>query len=274
MASPFIYETGVGGSTGDELATLNNLRTSGEIWYVSSLTGVDAVSPQGKERIKPLRTMSQAVTNAAAGDIIVFLSGHSETLTVAQTIAKAGLRLVSEGSAGTANAAHFTCNGAIVLLDITAAGVLVGGLYFVASTVAPSPARVRIASAGTVVRGCYFECGATDTVPALQYVTGAGTALVKSTTFISTATLTTAQPQSALNVLNAMSDLTLDTVTFDGGVTGWSQPFAFNAAAAVTRLTATNVDLLRDSDATVATGSIYTWHTRNKSGSARVVLTA
>lgn len=274
MASPNIFEGGIGGTSGDELATFTNLRTSGDVWYVSSSTGTDAASPAGKDRIKPLRTMSQAVTNSAAGDAIVFLSGHSEALSTAQTISKAGLRLVSEGATGTPSAARLTCNGAVVLLDITATGVVVAGLYFPASTVAPSPARVRIASGATVVRGCYFECGTLDTVPALQYVTGAGTALVKSTTFASTSTLVTSQPHSAINVLNAISDLTLDTVSFDGGLSGWSNQFAYNGAAAVTRLTATSVDLLRDSDFTQATGSIYTVNIRNKSGSARVVLTA
>lgn len=274
MASPNIYETGAGGTTGDELATFTNLRVSGELWYVNFTTGTDAAAPAGKERIKPLKTLAQAHTNAAAGDTIVLLANHAEILTAAQTFNKAGIRLVSEGAANTSAAARFTCNGTVVMFDVTAAGVVLGGLYFPASTTAPTPARVRIASVGTVVRGCYFECGASDTVPSLQYVTGAGQALVKSTIFASVAVSPAAQPHSAVNVLNAMSDLTMDTVVFDGGASGWSQPFAFNGAAAVTRLTATTIDLLNDSDATLATGSIYTWHTRSKSGSARLVLAA
>lgn len=273
MASPNIYSSGIGGSTGDELCSLTNLAVSGDVWYVLSSTGTDAATPAGKERIKPLATLAQAYTNAAAGDTITFLAGHQETLTGVQTLAKAGLRLVSEGT-GLVNSARFTCNGSMVLFDITAAGVWLGNIYFAASTTAPTPSRVRIASAATKIRGCYFACGASDTAPALSYVTGAGTARVEDTTFISTASSLSAQAHSALNVANAMSDLVLDTVVFDGGSTGWSQPFAVNVAAAVTRLTATNIDLLHDSDITVATGSIYTFHIRNKSGSARMVLTA
>lgn len=274
MASPNNYSGGIGGSSGDELATAPTLQMSGTTWYVSSLTGANAASPAGKDRIKPLATLAQAVTNSAAGDIICLLSGHTETLTASQTISKAGLSIISEGAAGSTNAARFTCNGAVVMLDITAAGVWLGGIYFAASSTAPTPARVRIAGASSMVRGCYFECGASDTVPALQYVTGAGTATVRDTTFVSTATLVTAQPHSAINVLNAMSDLTLERVTFSGGVTGWSNQFAFDAAAAVTRLTVTATDLLLDSDMTVATASVYKVGIRNKSGSARVVLTA
>lgn len=273
MASPNIYEAGIGGTTGDELCSFSNLRLSGDVWYVLNSTGTDAAAPAGKDRIKPLKTLAQAHTNAAAGDVICLLSGHAETLTAAQTFSKAGVRVVSEGGSP-ANMAHFTCNGAVVMFDITAAGVWLGNIYFVASTTAPTPARVRVASAGTLIRGCYFECGTSDTVPSLQYVTGAGTAAVRNTTFASTSVVVTSQPHSAINVLNAMSDLTLDTVSIDGGASGWSQPFALNVGAAVTRLTATNLDLLNDSDVTVATGSVYTFSLRAKTGSARMVLTA
>lgn len=274
MGSPTIYENGAGGTSGDELATFNNIRTSGLIWYVSSATGTDAVAPAGRDRIKPLRTLSQAVTNASVGDIIVLLSGHSETLTAGQTISKAGLRIVSEGAAGTANAARFTCNGSILMFDITAAGVTLGGIYFAASTVAPTTARVRINSAAVTLRGCYFECGTLDTVTSVSYVTGAGQCLIKSCTFVSTSTSTASQPIQPVTVVNTMSDLTLDTVTFNGGLSGWSSRTAFQANAAVTRCVATNIDLLNDSDVNMVTGSVYTWSIRNKSGSAVVILDA
>lgn len=272
MASPQIYATGGGGTTGDELATVKPLAMSGFTWYVSSATGTDAASPAGRERIKPLATLSQAYTNASAGDIIYFLSGHQEVLTAVQTISKAGLLLVGEGT-GT-NRPRFTLNASDLLFDITAAGVMLANLYFPASTVAPTPSRVRIAVGATVIRGCYFECGTLDTVTALQYVTGAGTALVADTTFASTSSDVASQPAAAITVTNAMSDLTLDTVTLDGGTSGWSNPYAFVGSAAITRLRATNLDLLRDSDVTVATGSVYVVNTRYTSGSARLVLTA
>jgi hypothetical protein len=272
VASPNIYTSGIGGTTGDELCAFSSLVSSGDVWYVQFTSGVDAASPAGKDRGKPLKTLSQAHTNAAAGDMIVFLGGHAETLTASQVISKAGLRLVSEGS-GTSQA-RFTCGGAVVMLDVTGAGVTLGNLYFPASTVAPTPARTRVSGATSLLRNCYFECGSTDTVPALQYVTGATSATVRGTTFASTATATGVQPHSAINVLNAISDLTLDAVTLDGGVSGWSQPFALNCSAAVTRLAATNLDLLGDSDATVPTGSIYTIAIRARSGSARLVLVA
>lgn len=272
MASPNNYKTGAGGSTGDSLATASQLDLSGHIWYVHSVTGSDAASPRGRERVRPLATLAQAYTNAAAGDIIDLLSGHTETLTASQTLAKAGLRIVSEGTGS--SRARFTCNGAVVMFDITAAGTLLGNLYFVQSATAPTPARVQVAAAGCNVRGCYFECGANDTVEAMRLASGADHFGLRDTTFISTATSVTAQPESAIAVTAAISDLTLDNVVLDGGTTGWSNPFTFDGQAAITRLAATNLDLLRDSDMTVATGSVYTVGIRNRSGSARVVLTA
>lgn len=275
MASPNIYPGGAGGSSGDELATFGNLALSGNVWYVSSLTGTDAVSPAGQDRIKPLRTLAQAHTNAAAGDAIILLSGHNEALSSSQAFSKAGIRLISEGASGTASAARFTCNGAVAMFNITAAGVWICGVYFPASTVAASPARVQVASTASVIRGCYFECGATDTVPSVVYGSSSGTGTIRSCTFISTATVVTAQPSAGVSVSNLMTDLVLDSVTFDGGTAGWSTGLAFSSTAAITRLTATNIDLLRDSDFQVGiTGSIYTIHVRSKSSSARLLLTA
>lgn len=272
MASPNFWPNGVGGSTGADLATVSPLLTSGDIWYVSSAIGVDAASPRGKERIRPLATLAQAHTNAAAGDIIVCLSGHSETLTAAQTFSKAGIILLGEGTGS--SRPKFTRNGNVVLFDVTAAGVILWNIYFVASASASANSRVRLAGAADYIYNCYFESGANDTGPATETVTGASDINIVDTTYISTATLLTAQPESAIKVTNALSTLELDNVTIDGGSTGWSNPYAFNGAAAITRIWAQNIDLLHDSDVTLATGTTGHWNTRNTSGSARVVWTA
>ncbi len=272
MASPNIYENGAGGTTGSELATLSPVSLSGTFWYVLSTSGTDAASPAGKERIKPLATLAQAYTNAAAGDVIVFLSGHAEALTSGQTLGKAGLRLVSEGTG--ANRARFTCNGSIQMFDVTAAGTVLDNIYFVQSTVAPTTARVRFGAAGIRMEHCYFECGTLDTVEALQLTTSASNCRVYDTSFVSTSSTVASQPKAGILINAALTDIVLDTVTFDGGSSGWSDPYAFDGANAITRLTATNIDLLHDSDFILATGSIYTFNARYKSGSARVVLAA
>lgn len=272
MASPNVYPTGAGGSSGSTLATAYPLLCSGSIWYVSSSAGTDAASPRGKERIRPLATLAQAITNAAANDIIVCMSGHTETLTAVQTIATAGLTILGEGTGN--DRPRFTRNVNDFLWDITGAGVTIDNIYFVASSTATTSAKVRTAGATTIINNCYFQQGANDTGPALQFITGAGTARITSTTFISSATAVSAQPESAVKVTNALTTMDMDTVVFDGNTTGWSNVYAFSGDAAITRLRAVNIDLLNDSDMILATGTVGHVTIRNKTGSARVVWTA
>lgn len=264
---PYAY-IDAGATSGAPLLTREPIVASGQHWYVSSLTGSDAVSPRGLDRIRPLATLAQAHTNATAGDTIILLENHSETLSSAQTFNKAGIRVRSEGSGNTR--ARFTASAAINMFDVTAAGVWFENVYFPASTAAAT-ARIRIATAGTRIYGCYFQCGASDTSAAVKYITGAGQAEIRSTSFVSSATSVSAQPAIGVEVVNAMSDLNLDTVVFDGGSYGWSD-YAFKGTAAITRLYGIDLSLLNDSDLYLATSSVYEIHVANQSGSARMVL--
>lgn len=265
MASPYTYQS-VGGATGPDMVTKGPWLDSGQHWYVHR-TGSDAAP--GLDRVRPLATTAQAVTNAAAGDTIHYLESHSETLAAAQTIAKA-LYFVSEGSGLTR--AAFTCNGAVAMFDVTAAGVWFENLYFPQSTVAPT-ARIRVAGAECQILTCDFDCGALDTAAALKFVTGAGTARVESCTFLSTGTVVTAQPAIGIEVANGMTALWLYDVTLDGAAVGWSD-YALKGTAAITRLLAQNLSLLNGSDVFTATGSSYRILPKDKSGASRLVLTA
>ncbi len=274
MASPNVYSSGIGGTAGSALALVSPLLTSGSVWYVKASTGSDAASPRGKERVRPLATLAQACTNAAAGDVIVLLEGHAEVLTSSQTFGTAGVVVLGEGSG--ASRPRFTRSGDIILFDVTAAGVEFNNVYFVASTgTISTKSRVRMAGVNDRVIGCYFESGATyDTGPQLEYITGASQAVVENTYFTSTSTDVTLQPESAIKITNAVTDLRLSNIVLDGGSSGWSNPYAFNGNAALTRVRGINVDLLGDSDVIFATGTSGTLHVRNRSGSARVVWTA
>lgn len=271
MASPNIYVNGIGGSTGAALTTRSPLYMSGTIWYVDYTNGTDAASPAGKERLKPLKTVSQAYTNASAGDTIVFLAGHSETLSAAQTLGKAGLTLLGEGSGSLIP--KFSRSADVVLFDITADGVWLENIKFEESTSIAAPSsRVRTANVETVLVSCDFDAAEYDTGACLELVTGAGKVKLKDCTFTSTATTT--QPESAVKVTNAVTDFELEGVQLDGGTVGWSNPYAFNGAAAVTRLRVYDLDLLNDADVTLATGTTGYIHVRSRTGSGRVVWTA
>jgi hypothetical protein len=272
MASPYISPSS-GGASGGRFATRSPIYSAGVTWFVgNSSGGVDGASPQGRERAYPLATLAQAYTNASQGDEIRFLEGHAETLTVAQTIAKADLYICSEGSATTR--ARFTCNGAIAMFDVGGTGrVIFDNLYFPQSSAVPT-ARIRVGSGGCRIWNCQFDCGANDTGPAVQYVSGTGQCFMgHGTKFLSTATAAASRPSIGLQVLNAISDLELDTVIFDGGTYGWSD-YALNATAAVNGLVGIDVDFLNGADLFTATGSVYRFHNRNKSGSVRLVFTA
>lgn len=268
MASPTLYPNGAGGTVGDTLATRSPFwkTNGGNVWYLYSGTGSDAATPRGKERERPLATLAQAVTNAAAGDTIYILEGHAESLAASQALSKAGLILSGEGSGSTRP--RFTANGAVRMFDISVVGVQIRNLYFPASTSAPT-SRVRCSSTSMLMDGCYFECGANDTNRALEFTTGAGACSVRNTSFVSTATAVTAQPAIGIEVVNAMSDLWLEDVTFDGGSYGWSD-YACKGTAALTRPHFNRVYQLNNSDVFMATGTtVGTVVVGAASGSAR-----
>lgn len=273
MASPNIYTGGYGGSTGAVLTSSSSaIYQSGNVWYVDSVTGSDAASPRGRDRARPLATIAQAITNASANDTIVLFSGHTQTMSAITTIALAGLKILGEGSGS--SRPQFIRNMNDELFDITAAGVRVENIYFPGSTTTSALSKLRTAAANTKIINCYFEADADDTGAQIELVTGGDSCEIRDTTVISTATAVSAQPASAILVTNAVSDLTLDTVVLNGGSTSWSNPFAFVGTGAVTRLFAENLDLLNDSDVTLATGTTGYVHVRNKSGSARIVWAA
>src|SRR3990167_2596096 len=243
-----LYPNGAGGTTGDTWATCEPLYMSGAIWYVHSSTGTDAAAPAGKNREKPLATLAQAVTNAADNDVIVFLSGHAETLTSAQTISEK-LTLAGEGSSSGVPTVVFTGGANAALFTISGTNVELRNIKIAASTVANSTSRATVTGVGFVMDGCYVECGANDTAAAFTLGSGADQALLRNTTFISTATLTSAQPESALKSSAAIADLTLEGVTFSAGTVGFSNYFAWDSwAAAVTRVKALDLSLLLGAD--------------------------
>lgn len=277
MASPIIFQ-GFGGTTGVTLTTSAPIYTSGDVWYVSSTaTGAaDAGGTAGKERIKPLLTLAQAITNAVAGDTIVVLASHTQTISATQTISLAGLTIVGEGTGSTRpkfTRGTIAANGQ--MFDITGAGVTLQNLYFPATiTTANTGAKVRTNAVHTRIRDCYFEASTLDDGAQFETITGASQVLIADTTFISTATLPSDQPDSAIKITNAITDLSLETVILNGGTSGWAQPFAFNGAGAITRLRGLGVDLLNDSDITLVTATTGYINLRNTSGSARIVWTA
>lgn len=243
---PNIYQNGVGGTLGAQLATVKPLWMSGAVWYVRA-GGVDAASPAGRNREYPLATIAQAVTNAADGDIVCLLDGHLETIAVEQAVAKK-LCFIGEGSAAGQPTVQLTLNAtATNLFYVTASFVEFHNIKFRQSTAANSGSRIAVAATDLLVDGCYFECGNQDT-SAMSFAGSSDRARIRNTTVISVAT-TAPQPAAGITTIGALADLELDGLVLNAGTIGFSNYFALNASAgAITRLRGINCSLLNGAD--------------------------
>lgn len=269
MASPNVFVNGIGGSSGAALATGEPFLASGEVYYVSSSLGADSGS--GKDRGRPWATLAFALTQVSANDTVTVLANHTETFD-SGSFSTAGLTIIGEGTG--ANRPRFA-KDSDTAITFSGAGVTLWNLWFSASSAATTAHRVILSGASATVKECYFESGTNEnSASACLSLTGSNARII-DTTIISTATTAADQGYTGISIGAAITDLLLDGVTFDGGAAGWSAGFAFVVAAnAITRLKMVNVDLLNDSDITLATGTTGWIMTRNTSGSARIVWAA
>lgn len=201
-------------------------------------------------------------TNAAAGDTIVYLPYHSESISSAVVLAHAGLSLVGEGTG--AAVPRFTAAGAVAMFDLTGAGILLDNLYFPPSSAVPT-ARVRVGAAGASLNALQFDCGTNDTNQSLGFISGASNASVRNTRFTSVG----AQPAIAWEVSSNVTDLAVDNVTFDGGSFGWST-YAWRLDATVTRLRAKRIYQFNGSNILITTGTSGTLNVISATGADRV----
>jgi hypothetical protein len=266
------YPNGIGGTVGDSLDTCRPLQTSGNVWYVSSVIGTDAAGPAGQNREKPLATLAQAVTNSADDDIIVFLQGHTQTLTVAQPIAKR-LTLIGEGTTAGKPGVSFIGNSAAQnLLSVTASNVELRNIYFPPNAQNNTVPRVLSSNTDFLMRGCYVECGATDRATAVSC--SASRPRFESSLFISTATLTTAQPTMAIQAEagSAIVGLIMKDVVVSAGTVGFSNYAAvdFSAAASFTQMKIEGLSLLLGADMAILAAGTGRVNVQLATGGSRV----
>lgn len=265
MASIRSYPNGAGGSTGADLATLKPLLVSGTIYYVGNAVTGASDSNAGTERTAPWLTSAHAQATVANGDTVVYLASHAENIGTQVAWTQTGLNLVGEGSGSTKPS--FSCTAGIVMWVFSGAGCLLDNLTFPASTT-DGATRVQINNvASTKLNALTFYCGAHDTNPSLALVnTGANNTRITNTTFTATAAL----GGYALNNANAITDLTLDNVTFDAGSFQWLLGGAWNVPAAVTRLRATRINILNGSNVVLATGTTGIIQVASQTGDSQV----
>jgi hypothetical protein len=238
MASPNLYpapfvSTGVGP---DLLKNIGNL-FSGSIFWLSSLTGSDANA--GTEPELPKATLASVMASAAAGDVVLCASGHTETIAAAQTYATADVMIIGMGLG--ANRAKFTSAVAAgVMFTISGARTSLWNCYFPAATAA-NTARIASTSTEFGLYGSYMEVGSNDGTNGLTLAGNNPT--VRDCDFVSVSS----RPARAINVTGAISGGTFENILVDGGSYGFSSA-GFGITAAATRLLLRDIRLANRAD--------------------------
>lgn len=232
-----IYPNGFGGTaTGDALAAAAPVYTSGSVLYVSA-TGNDLSS--GLTREAAFLTLAQAIASAVANDLIVLMSGFSETID--PVVVPAGVTIVGEGTSGGVPTCTLTQAAASANVTPTVTlskGAEVRNVRFAANTVDNGQARVQFGASGCVVSGCYFDCGAHELVGAIcTDLAPNATAfhIIEDCTFVSIATSTAALPDSGIEFAANLTGARVSGCVFDDGAYGFAVG-AINFAGDVTAL--------------------------------------
>jgi hypothetical protein len=130
-----------------------SLFTTGKVYYVSSTKGSNGNI--GTDPDFPLATIAaaQSAATASVGDMVVVLPGHSETLTAALTLSKAGVTYTGLGNG--LLRPTITGNGTIDAIDITGANITVENFQFPAPGTDDQTADINVSGAGVTIRNTY-----------------------------------------------------------------------------------------------------------------------
>jgi len=260
--------------TGDSFVQAKPLTISGNFWYVDPVNGFDSMAPRGLDERQPLLTLTQALGNASDHDIIVLLG--SVALTSPLAISKPIVLMGAHKTGGKPAWTVARQGGAnVALFTITADDVQLRNLAFTATgsdvpDYVPVPAA-RIVVSGTRFRmvGCTVDSGHNDTGPALNLAVGASVIELRDCVFTSVSD--TSQPESAIKSAALLDGLRIYSCTLDGGLKGYSNYHAANfSAAAITRMEAEGLSLLRGADMKLHAASTGWVHVEKATGGARV----
>jgi hypothetical protein len=222
------FPLGLGESLGDVLVTCEPLLFNGDVWYVHH-DGDD--SYDGRDREKPFATLQQALTDSAAGDMIVCLDGHEETVTASMDISDR--YIVGAGRSAGKPTVKFntTSTGYQLFKATTGTYTLLANIWMAEGLCAPLYVdEISIFE----MRDCYVECGDSQAGVAIQLGNATSSRLVRidNTTIISTATsVSTTPPAGIVSLANAPSMIILNNVTLDNGTYGWTTYKALHLAA-------------------------------------------
>lgn len=265
------YPAGTGQALGDSLVTAAPLQMTGSVWYVNSATGTNAGGTAGQNESQPLATLAQAITNASAGDMIVLMDGHTETLTGGVAVSKAGLVVLGAGSSGGLPTVKLTMTAGEVSPGLTLSGnaTQLRNVWIKPSLSANATERVEVSGNDCRVIGCYFTADQYDDDAALL-ITGDSFEL-RDTEFVSIATSIANRPYSAIKLTGTQDLLRFFGMTIDGGAYGWSNLYAFDGNFTFNDIEIERASLLRGSDIRIGSGSTGYINVQTATGASKVV---
>jgi hypothetical protein len=269
---------GLGGITGDSVVTAKPYETTGDIYWVSSLTG--NVSNSGRDRENPKATAVAAVAGALAGDTIVLMDGHTETVATSIALLN-GMRIIAEGSSAgkpTVKLTSAATYGGQSVFTMTAvgAGAEIHNIWFPTAAASNGWATaIKTTQDGVKIIGCYFEVAANDRWAAVEIGASCGETdpdhvLLRNCTFISTATTRATRGTMGLLVSDPASYLWLDGCVFSDGTNGYAADFALVDSGGLDSAVGTDCSFLLGASASISGSSTISWSGTVVTGGGRI----
>lgn len=168
--------TGYGGYSSNDLA---------HVFFVDSGHANKSNNNDGRDPNAPLATIDGSVGKTAAnrGDIIIVMSGYTETLTAKITCDVAGITIIGIGEG--LDRPQLTVNGSIDGIDVTAADVTIENIYFNEAT-DTATSNINIAAARCKLRRVHMDLGTND-IDAITVTAAGELPLIEDCTAIVTA---------------------------------------------------------------------------------------
>lgn len=155
--------------------------STGTYFFVDSVTGSNANS--GLDKLHPVATITYATTlcTASKGDVVVCMPGHSETVTAAITLSKAGVYYIGLGWGRLKPTIIGNFAGDAV--SITAANVVFDNFHFAAPVTDAQTSDIVITGSGATIRNITAigsTSGSVNVVDMIRIAAGANDLLLEN----------------------------------------------------------------------------------------------
>jgi len=221
---------GYGGTTGDSLVTRKPIVQSGSTYYVDVTTGNAAYT--GLDRKMPLAALSAAVAAASAGDTIIMLDGHTETISAALAIS-AQLTIIGEGSSSGVPTVILTLNHATAdIFTVSAHNCQFRNIKIAVPAQATTGSMFTLSGDGGLLDNVHIDVNDENNANAVAFAAGANHWFFRNCTFTSaeTDTTSTAKPYPPILIGGDISGLRMEGCVLDGGAEGFEDGSSNNWA--------------------------------------------